>query len=38
MPLSSRPIYVIRPQEQRYCGLSFTPYYYKEELIEKGLE
>ena len=36
MPLKAKPIYIIRPDEQRYCGPGFVPYYYKEELKEKG--
>lgn len=37
MPLSSNPIYIIRPDDQRLCGPGFVPYYYKEELKELGI-
>lgn len=37
MPLRSEPIYIIRPDEEYYCGPGFTPYYYKHELKEKGI-
>ena len=36
MPLKSEPIYIIRPDDTYYCGPGFIPYYYKEELKEKG--
>lgn len=38
MSLSTKPIYIIRPDEQRLCGPGFIPYYYEEELKEKGLK
>lgn len=38
MPLKSKPIYVIAPTEAYYCGPRFVPYYYEEELKEKGLK
>lgn len=36
MPLKSKPIYIIRPDFEAYCGSGFVPYYYEEELKEKG--
>lgn len=36
MPLKSKPIYIIRPNEQQYCSPGPVPYYYKEELKEIG--
>lgn len=36
MALNSKPIYIIRPDETYYCGPRFVPYYYKDELNEKG--
>lgn len=38
MSLRAKPIYVIRPAEQYYCGPGFVPYYYLEELKEKGIK
>ena len=38
MPLKAKPIFIIRPDEQRYCGPGFVPYYYLEELKEKGMK
>lgn len=38
MPLRSKPIYIIEPDKQWRCGPSFVPYYYKDELKEKGNE
>lgn len=38
MPLKSKPIYIIKPDEQWHCGPSFVPYYYEEELKEKGIK
>lgn len=38
MSLKSKPIYIIRPDEQYYCGPGFVPYYYQEELKEKGIK
>ena len=32
MPLKSKPVYIIRPDEQYYCGPGFVPYYYEDEL------
>ncbi len=32
MPLKSKPIYIIRPNEEMCCGDGFVPYYYEEEL------
>lgn len=32
MALKSKPIYIIRPDEEMYCGTGFVPYYYEEEL------
>ena len=37
MPLRSKPIYIMRPDETYYCGPGFVPYYYQEELKEKGI-
>lgn len=34
--IKSRPIYILRPDETYYCGPGFVPYYYKDELKEKG--
>lgn len=36
MPLKSKPIYIIRPDEEFHCGSGFVPYYYEDELKEKG--
>lgn len=36
MALKSEPIFIVRPDEAFYCGPGFVPYYYKEELKEKG--
>lgn len=36
MSLVAKPIYIIKPDEQWHCGQGFVPYYYKEELKEKG--
>lgn len=36
MPLKSKPIYIARPTERYYSGPGFIPYYYKDELSEKG--
>lgn len=33
----SEPIYVIRPDDVYCSGMSWIPYYTKEELREKGL-
>ena len=38
MPLKNKPIYILKPDEQFYCGPGFTPYYYGEELKEMGLK
>ena len=38
MPLKSKPVYILRPDETYCHGPGFVPYYYKEELKEKGLE
>lgn len=38
MALKGKPIYIIEPNKQWYCGPGFVPYYYKEELKEKGIE
>lgn len=35
MPSKSKPIYIIKPDQQYYCGPGFVPYFYKDEL-EKG--
>ena len=32
MPLKGKPIYILKPDEEMYCGDGFVPYYYKEEL------
>lgn len=37
MPLTSKPIYIKQPDMVRYCGPGFVPYYYEDELKEKGL-
>lgn len=37
MPLRSKPIYIVKPTERYYCGPNFVPYYYLEELKEKGV-
>lgn len=34
MPLKSKPIYIIKPDELMYCGDGFVPYYFEEELKE----
>ena len=36
MPLKSKPIYILRPDEACCYGSGFVSYYYKEELKEKG--
>lgn len=36
MPLKSKPVYILRPDETYYCGPRLVPYYYKDELKEKG--
>lgn len=36
--IKAKPIYIIRPDEQYYCGPGFVPYYYEEELREKGIK
>lgn len=36
MSIKARPIYILRPDETYYCGPGFVPYYYEEELKEKG--
>lgn len=36
MSLKSKPIYIIRPNQEYYCGPGFVPYYYQDELKEKG--
>ena len=33
-----KPIYFIRPDREYCCGLDCIPYFYKEELKEKGIE
>ena len=38
MPLKAKPIYIIEPDRQWHCGQGFVPYYYKDELKEKGAE
>lgn len=38
MPLKAKPIYVLRPDDYRVCGPGFVPYYYEEELKEKGIK
>lgn len=38
MSLKSKPIYIIKPDEQWYCGQGFVPYYYPEELKDSGLK
>lgn len=38
MPLKSKPIFIIKPDMERYCGPGFIPYYYPEELKEKGIK
>lgn len=38
MALKAKPIYIIRPNDQYDCGPGFVPYYYEEELKEKGLK
>lgn len=32
MPLKSKPIYIIHPDELMYHGSGFVPYYYEDEL------
>ena len=36
MALRSKPIYIIEPVKHWHCGQGFIPYYYKDELKEKG--
>ena len=36
MPLKSKPIYILRPNQEYYCGPGFVPYYYKDELEKEG--
>ena len=38
MSLKAKPIYIIRPDQQFYCGPAFVPYYYKDELKDLGLQ
>lgn len=38
MALKSKPIYILRPDETYRCGSGFIPYYYLEELKEKGIK
>ena len=33
-----KPIYILEPDRHYHCGSSFVPYYYKDELKEKGNE
>lgn len=35
MPLKSKPVYILHPDETYYCGPGFVPYFYKEELEGK---
>lgn len=35
MPLKSKPVYILHPDETYYCGPGFVPYFYKEELEDK---
>lgn len=38
MPLRAKPIYIIDPNGEYYCGPGFVPYYYEDELKEKGIK
>lgn len=38
MPLKSKPIYIIKPDEQYHCNPGFVPYYYEEELKDIGVK
>lgn len=37
MPLRAKPIFIIRPDDEYYRGPGFVPYYFLEELKEKGI-
>jgi len=35
MPLKSKPIYIIRPDWEAYCGNGYIKYFYEDELKDK---
>lgn len=38
MALESKPVFILHPDETYWRGPGFVPYYYPEELKEKGVK